>query len=171
LVDAKSYMEAAKDLMQRDTTYNSLSAAVQTFRRAAATFDAEGDIAKARAATDEAQALENDIKNAQRRVGLKESENQCGMLRGNALECYSRATRRQPSSSSEAIRVGQAGAFLDCMKTYCGAMQKANCPMPLFGKDNAGFCFTTPTDDHDVGQQKSSAAKPQPGPNGTGPHP
>jgi hypothetical protein len=158
-VDAPSYIEAARDLKERKPTYNSLLAAVQTFRRAATVFLAAGDLAGAQAATDEAQALEDDIKTAERRVGLKEDQNQCSMLRGNALECYSRATRRQPSPSSEAIRVGQSGAFLDCTKTYCSAMQKANCPMPLFGKDNAGFCFTTATDDPDVVQQKSSAPR------------
>ncbi len=158
-VDAQSYLDAAKDLKEREPTYNSLSAAVQTFRRAAAAFDAGGDIAGARAATDEAQALENDIKIAERRLGLKENQNQCGMLRGNALECYLRATRLQTSPSSEPMRVGQAGAFLDCVRTYCGAMQKANCPTPLFGKENAGFCFTAATDDPDVAQQKSSAPR------------
>jgi hypothetical protein len=44
----------------------------------------------------------------------------------------------------------QAGAILDCVKTYCSAMHKANCPMPLFGKENAGFCFATAADDPDV---------------------
>jgi hypothetical protein len=156
-IDAQFYLDAAKDLKEREPTYNSLSAAVQTFQRAAAAFDAGGNIAGARAATDEAQALENDIKIAERRLGLKENQNQCGMLRGNALECYSRATRLQTSPSSEPMRVGQAGAFLDCVRTYCGAMQKANCPTPLFGKENAGFCFTATTDDPDVAQEKSSA--------------
>jgi hypothetical protein len=156
-IDAQSYLDAAKDLKEREPTYNSLSAAVQTFRRAVAAFDAKGNIAGARAATDEAQALENNIKIAERRLGLKENQNQCGMLRGNALECYSRATRLQTSPSSEPMRVGQAGAFLDCVRTYCGAMQKANCPTPLFGKENAGFCFTAATDDPDVAQGKSSA--------------
>jgi hypothetical protein len=156
-IDPQSYLDAAKDLKEREPTYNSLSAAVQTFRRAAAAFDAGGDIAGARAATDEAQALENDIKIAERRLGLKENQNQCGMLRGNALECYSRATRLQTSPSSAPMWVGQAGAFLDCVRTYCAAMQKANCPTPLFGKENAGFCFTAATDDPDVAQEKSSA--------------
>jgi hypothetical protein len=36
-------------------------------------------------------------------------------------------------------------------------MQKANCPTPLFGKENAGFCFAAATDDPDVAQEKSSA--------------
>jgi hypothetical protein len=158
-IEAQSYLDAAKDLKEREPTYNSLSAAVRTFRRAAAAFDAGGDFAKARAATDEAQALENDIKIAERRLGLKENQNQCGMLRGNALECYSRATRLQTSSSSKPMQVSQAGAFLDCMKMYCSAMQKANCPMPPFGRDNAGFCSTAATDDPDVAQQKSSAPR------------
>lgn len=157
-VDAQSYLEAARDLKEREPTYNSLSAAVRTFRKAAAAFDAGGDNARARAATNEAQALEDDIKIAERRVGLKENPNQCSTLRGNALECYSRATRLQTSSSSEPRRAGQAGAFLDCVRTYCSAMQKANCPTPLFGKENAGFCFTTPTDD-DVVEQKNSAPR------------
>jgi hypothetical protein len=154
-------------LKERDPTYNSFSAAVQTLRKAAAAFQAAGDIPSARSAADEAQMLENDIKIAERRVGLKEDQNQCGMLRGNALECYSRASRLQTSPPTEPIRVGQAGAFLDCVKTYCGAMQKANCPVRLFGKDNAGFCFTTGNDDPDIGQLESSAAKPRPGRNGT----
>jgi hypothetical protein len=126
-LDAQSFLDAARDLKERNPTYNSLSAAVQTFRRAAAAFDATGDVARARAATDEAENLENDIKIAERRVGLKGDQNQCGMLRGNALECYARAARLQPPPSSEPMRVGQARAFLDCAKTYCGAMQKANC--------------------------------------------
>ena len=168
-IDAQSYMDAAKDLKEREPTYNSLSAAVPTFRRAAAAFDAAGDVAGARAAADEAQMLENDIKTAERRVGLKEDQNQCGMLRGNALECYARATRSRSSPLSAPIpAVGPVGAFFDCVKTYCSAMQKASCPMPLFGKDNAGFCFTTAVDDPDVGQQESSAVKPQPRRNGTG---
>jgi hypothetical protein len=107
-IDAQSYLDAAKDLKEREPTYNSLSAALQTFQRAAAAFDAGGNIARARAATDEAQALENDIKIAERRLGLKENQNQCGMLRGSALECYSRSTRLQTSPSSEPMRVGSS---------------------------------------------------------------
>jgi hypothetical protein len=68
--------------------------------------------------------------------------------------------------SSEPIRVDQAGAFLDCVKTYCSAMQKANRPMPLFGKENAGLCFATAADDPDVVQQQNSASKPLPARNG-----
>jgi hypothetical protein len=158
-VDAQSYLDAAKDLKEREPTYNSLLAAVQTLRRAAAAFDAGKDISRARAAADEAQVLENDITTTARGLGLNENQNQCGILRGNALECYSRAARLQPSRSSEPMRVGQGRAFLDCTKTYCSAMQKANCPMPLFGKDNAGFCFTTATDDPDFAQQKSPAPR------------
>jgi hypothetical protein len=160
-VDAKSYMEAARDLKERDTTYNSFLAAAQTFRRAAAAFDAAGDIAQARAATDEAQALENDIKIAERRAGLIETQNQCGILRGNAAQCYARAARLQPSPSSEPI-LGRAGAFLDCVRTYCSAMQKAKCPMPLFGKENAGFCFTTAGHDPDDAPPDGSGIKPSP---------
>jgi hypothetical protein len=165
-VDAQSYMEAARDLKERDTTYNSFLAAAQIFRTAAAAFDAAGDTAQARAATDEAQALENDIKIAERRVGLMETQNQCGILRGNAAQCYARAARLQPSPSSEPIP-GRAGAFLDCVRTYCSAMQKANCPMPLFGKENAGFCFTTAGDGPDDVHLEGSGAKPSPA-NGTG---
>jgi len=169
LVDAKSYMQAARDLKEREPTYNSLWAAVQTFRRAAAAFDATGEIAQAQAAADQAQMLENDIRIAGRRFGLNEDQNQCGMLRGNALQCYARATRLQSSPPSAPIpAVGPVGAFLDCVKTYCSAMQDAKCPMPLFGKDNAGFCFTTATDENDVVQQESSTAKPQHGRNGAG---
>jgi hypothetical protein len=157
-VDAQSYMEAARDLKDRDPTYNSLSAAVQTFRRAAAGFDAAGDIARSQAAANEAQALEKDIKTAERSVGLKEDQNQCGMLRGNAFECYARATRLG-SSHPPISAVSPLGGFADCVKTYCRAMQKANCPMPLFGKDNAGFCFAAPAEDHDLVQQKSSAPR------------
>jgi hypothetical protein len=159
-VDAQSYMEAARDLKERDPTYNSLSAAVQTFRRAAAAFDAAGDIARSQIATNEAQTLENDIKDAKRRVGLKEDQNQCGMLRGNALQCYARATRSQSSPLSAPLpAAGPVGAFVECVKTYCRAMQQANCPMPLFGNDNAGFCFATATEDHDLAGQKSSAPR------------
>jgi hypothetical protein len=169
LVDAQSYMQAARDLKEREPTYNSLWAAVQTFRRAAAAFDATGETAQAQAAADEAQMLENDIRIAGRRFGLNEDQNQCGMLRGNALQCYARATRLQSSPLSAPIpAVGPVAAFLDCVKTYCSAMQNAKCPMPLFGKDNAGFCFTIATDDHDVVQQESSTAKPQHGRNGGG---
>jgi hypothetical protein len=159
-VDAQSYMEAARDLRDRDPTYNSLSAAVQTFRRAAAGYDAAGDSARSQTAANEAQALEKDIKNAERSVGLKEDQNQCGMLRGNALECYARATRTRPSPFSVPIpTAGPLGGFVDCVTTYCRAMQKANCPMPPFGKDNAGFCFAAPAEDHDLVQQKSAAPR------------
>jgi hypothetical protein len=157
-IDAQSYMEAAKDLKEREPNYNSLSAAVQTFRRAAAAFQAAGDIARAQAATDEAQALENAIKIADRRV--RETQNPCGVLRGNALQCYMRATRPPKSPLSEATpAAGQVGALLDCVEAYCSAMQTANCPMPMFGKDNAGFCFTTATDDPDFVRKKSSAPR------------
>jgi hypothetical protein len=159
-VDAQSYLEAARDLKERDPTYNSLSAAVQTFRRAAAAFDAAGDTARSQVATNEAQALESDIKAAERTVGLKEDQNQCGMLRGNALQCYARATRSQSSPLSTPIPpVSPVGAFVDCVKTYCRAMQKANCPMPLFGKDNAGFCFAAAIEDHDLVPPKNSAPR------------
>ena len=169
LVDAQSYLQAARDLKEREPTYNSLWAAVRTFRRAAAAFDATGEIARAQAAADEAQMLENDIRIAGRRFGLNEDQNQCGMLRGNALQCYARATRLQSSPLSAPMpAVGPVGAFLDCVKTYCSAMQDAKCPMPLFGKDNAGFCFTMATDEHDVVPQESSTAKPQHGRNGAG---
>jgi hypothetical protein len=79
------------------------------------------------------------------------------MFRGNAFQCYIRATHLQPVPSSESTPVGQAGALLDCVRTYCSEMQSAKCPMPLFGKDNAGFCFTTTTDDPDVTRQSSAA--------------
>jgi hypothetical protein len=159
-VDGQSYMEAARDLKERDPTYNSLSAAVDTFRRAAVAFDAAGDVAGSQIATKEAQTLENEIKVAERRVGLKEDQNECGMLRGNALQCYARATRSQSSPLSAPIpSAGPVSAFVDCVKTYCRAMQKANCAMPLFGKDNAAFCFATATGDHDLVQQKSSAPR------------
>jgi len=48
------------------------------------------------------------------------------------------------------------------------AMENAKCPMPPFGKDNAEFCFTMATDEHDVVQQESSTVKPQHGRNGAG---
>jgi hypothetical protein len=47
-IEAQSYLDAAKDLKEREPTYNSLSAAIPTFRRAAAAFDA-GEILPKRA--------------------------------------------------------------------------------------------------------------------------
>jgi hypothetical protein len=158
-VDAQSYLEAARDLRERDPDYNSLSAAAQTFRRAAVAFQAAGDIARAQAATDEAKRLENSITIADERAGQREARNQCGVLRGNALQCYNRATRLQSSFSGHIAAEGPVGALIDCVKTYCGAMQKSNCPMPLFGKDNAAFCLTTATETPNAGQRKSAAPR------------
>ena len=167
-VDAQSYLDAAKDLKEREPSYNSLLAAVQTFRRAAIAFGAAGDIIRARAATAEAEMLENEIKDAEHGLELKQDQNQCRILRGNALECYSRATRAQQSPSSELMRAGQARAFLDCVKTYCDTMRTASCAMPPLGKDNTGFCFATATGDEYSDQQEIPAAKPQPRRSGNG---
>jgi len=157
-IDPQSYIEAARDLREREPDDSSLSAAAQTFRKAAAAYQAVGDLARARAASDEAQEAD-DLQIADEREGKHESKNDCGRLRGSAFQCYIRATRLQPSSSAQLQTSGQVGALLDCEKTYCIEMQKAACPMPLFGKDGAGFCFTTATDDADVVQQKSSSPK------------
>lgn len=156
-IDAQSYLDAVKDLKDREPSYHSLLAAVQTLRRAAAAFDAGNDVGRARAASGEAQVLENEINTAARRLGLSEDRNQCSTLRGSALECYSRATRIQ----HEVPRAGIAGALLDCVKTYCTAMRRDSCPMPLFGTDNAGFCFATPIGEPDLTPQDGAAAKPR----------
>jgi hypothetical protein len=157
-VAAQAYMAAARALKEQDPNYNSLSAAALIFRRAAAAFQAAGDTARAQAATDEAQTLESFIKLANERGGDQENRNRCGVLRGNALQCYDRATRSR--SASPSVRSPEAGAFLDCVKTYCSAMQSARCPMPIFGKDNAGFCFTAATDDLDRHPQDSPLCAP-----------
>jgi hypothetical protein len=157
-VAAQSYMAAARALKEQDPNYNSLSAAALIFRRAAAAFQAAGDNARAQAAADEAQTVEGFAKLANERGGNPENQNRCGVLRGNALACYDRATRLR--SASPSARRPEAGAFLDCVKTYCGAMQSASCPMPIFGKDNAGFCFTAATDDQDRHPQDSPACAP-----------
>jgi hypothetical protein len=158
-VDAQSYMEAAKDLRERDPDYNSLSAATQLFRKAAAGFRVAGDVSRAQSASEEAQKLESDLKSWDPVAGPGESQKQCAIFRGSAFQCYMRATRLQPFSSSEPIQVGRGRAFLDCVTSYCTAMQKANCPMPVFGKENVGFCFTTATDDPDLVQQKTSTPR------------
>jgi hypothetical protein len=155
-IAAQSYMAAARALKEQDPNYNSLSAAALIFRRAAAAFQAAGDTARAQAATDEAQTVEGFAKLANERGGDAENQNRCGVLRGNALACYDRATRLRSASA----RRPEAGAFLDCVKTYCGAMQSASCPMPIFGKDNAGFCFTAANDDQDHHPQDSPACAP-----------
>ena len=157
-VAAQSYMAAARALKEQDPNYNSLSAAALIFRRAAAAFQAAGDNARAQAATDEAQTLESFVKLANERGGDPENQNRCGVLRGNALACYDRATHSRRASPS--AQSPEAGAFLDCVKTYCTAMQSASCPMPIFGKDNAGFCFTAATDDLDRHPQDSPACAP-----------
>ena len=156
-VAAQSYMSAARALKEQDPNYNSLSAAALIFRRAAAAFQASGDNARAQAATDEAQTVESFAKLANERGGDPENQNRCGVLRGNALACYDRATRLRRTLPS--AQRPEAGAFLDCVKTYCAAMQSASCPMPIFGKDNAGFCFTAATDDLD-GHPQDGAACP-----------
>jgi hypothetical protein len=157
-IAAQSYMAAAISLKEQDPNYNSLSAAALIFRRAAAAFQAAGDSARAQAATDEAQMLENFIKLANERGGDRENQNRCGLLRGNALQCYDRAGRSR--STSPSARSPEGGAFLDCVKTYCSEMQSASCPMPIFGKDNAGFCFTAATDDLDRHPQNGPACAP-----------
>jgi hypothetical protein len=157
-VAAQSYMAAARALKEQDPNYNSLSAAALIFRRAAAAFQAAGDAASARAAIDEAQTAEGFVKLANERGGNRENQNRCGVLRGNALQCYDRATRLR--SASPSARSPEGGAFLDCVKTYCSAMQSASCPMPIFGKDNAGFCFTAATDDVERRQENSPACAP-----------
>jgi hypothetical protein len=157
-VAAQSYMAAARALKEQEPNYNSLSAAALILRRAAAAFQAAGDNARAQAAADEAQTLESFVKLANERGGDPENQNRCGVLRGNALACYDRATRLR--SASPSTSTPEKGAFLDCVKTYCSAMQSASCPMPIFGKDNAGFCFTAATDDFDHPQQDSPACAP-----------
>ncbi len=157
-VAAQSYMAAARALKEQEPNYNSLSAAALVFRRAAAAFQAAGDTARAQAATDEAKTLESFAKLANERAGDPENQNRCGVLRGNALACYDRATRLRRASPT--AQSPEAGAFLDCVKTYCAAMQSASCPMPIFGKDNAGFCFTAATDDLDRRPQDSPACAP-----------
>jgi hypothetical protein len=156
-VDGQSYMDAARVLKEQDPDYNSFLAAALVFRTAAAAFQAAGDNARAQAATDEAQTLEDNIKIASEKAGLRQNQNDCSVLRGNAFQCYIRATRLRPESLSLS---SPRGAFLDCVKTYCGAMQSANCPMPVFGKDNAGFCFTAAIDDPDFAGQKSLTCAP-----------
>jgi hypothetical protein len=159
-VDAQSYMDAAKTLKEENSNYNSLSAAALTFRKAATAFQAAGDIARAQAATDEAKLLEGMIKIADERAGRQDNQNQCGTLRGNALRCYIRVTRSQPVPPSTSIaEVGLDGAFLDCVKTYCSAMRNADCPMPIFGKDNAGFCITAVTGDNEPKSSTCGAGK------------
>jgi hypothetical protein len=158
-IAAQSYMAAARSLKEQDPNYNSLSAAALIFRRAAAAFQAAGDSARAQAATDEAQMLENFIKLANERGGDRENQNRCGVLRGNALQCFDRAARSR--SASPSARSPEGGAFLDCVKTYCSEMQSASCPMPIFGKDNAGFCFTAATDDLDRHPQNGEACAPR----------
>jgi hypothetical protein len=157
-VAAQSYMAAARSLKDQDPNYNSLLAAALIFRRAAAAFQAAGDTASAQAAIDEAQTVESFAKLANERGGGREIQNRCGVLRGNALACYDRATRLRPASSSAPSP--ERGAFLDCVNAYCSAMQSASCPMPIFGKDNAGFCFTAATDDLDRYEQNSPACAP-----------
>jgi hypothetical protein len=160
-IAAQSYVAAAISLKEQDPNYNSLSAAALIYRRAAAAFQAAGDSARAQAATDEAQTLEGFIKLANERGGDRENQNQCGVLRGNALQCYDRATRlRSASPSVPSPERAKVGAFLDCVKTYCSAMQSASCPMPIFGGDNAGFCFTATTDDLDSHPQNGPACAP-----------
>ena len=156
-VDGQSYMDAARALKEQDPDYNSFLAAALVFRTAAAAFQAAGDNERAQAATDEAQTLEDNIKIASEKAGLRENQNECSVLRGNALQCYIRATRLRPDPLSLS---SQGGAFLDCVKTYCSAMQSAKCPMPIFGKDNTGFCFTAATDDPDIAGQKSLTCAP-----------
>jgi hypothetical protein len=157
-IAAQSYIAAARALKEQDPNYNSLSASALIFRRAAAAFQAAGDTARAQAATGEAQTLESFIKLANERGGDQENQNRCGVLRGNALQCYDRATRLR--SASPSAPSPERGVFLDCVKTYCSAMQSASCPMPIFGKDNAGFCFTAATDDFDHHPQDSPACAP-----------
>ena len=157
-VAAQSYLAAARALKEQDPNYNSLSAAALMFRRAAAAFQAARDSTRAQAATDEAQTLESFVKLANERGGDRENQDRCGVLRGNALACYDRATRLR--SASPPTPSPERGVFLDCVKTYCTAMQSASCPMPIFGKDNAGFCFTAATDDLDRHQQTSPACAP-----------
>ncbi len=162
-VAAQSYMAAARALKEQDPNYNSLLAAALIFRRAAAAFQAAGDNVGARAAIDEVQTVESFVKLADERGGNRENQNRCGVLRGNALACYDRATRLRPAASStpnSSTPSPERGAFLDCVKAYCSAMQSASCPMPIFGKDNAGFCFTAATDDLDRLQENSPACAP-----------
>jgi hypothetical protein len=156
-VDGQSYMAAAAALKEQDPSYNSLLAAVLTFRRAAAAFQAAGNVAQAQEANDKAQTLEGNIKIASEKAGLRDNQNQCGVLRGNALECYVRATRLRPDSLSSST---EGGAFRDCVKTYCDAMQSGKCPMPIFGKDNAAFCFTAATNDPDHIPQDTPTCAP-----------
>jgi hypothetical protein len=89
-------MDAARALKEQDPDYNSFLAAALVFRTAAAAFQAAGDNARAQSATNEAQTLEDNIKIASEKAGLRENQNGCSVLRGNAFQCYIRVYGQNP---------------------------------------------------------------------------
>ncbi len=177
---AQSSMQTARTVQQSDPSYNGWTTAAAQFRKAAAAFQAAGDLAQAAAAAEQAQTLESALKIADQKAGqgLAASRSPastqqappasgqtaptdlCETLHSNADQCYRHATDMGPGGGPIPAS-GQAGAFLECVRVYCSAMLKAKCPMPIFGtKRSLGYCFTLATDDPDFVRQRSLACPP-----------
>jgi hypothetical protein len=62
IAQAQSYMQAAQTVKQSDPTNTGWSTAATLFRKAAAAFQAAGDLAQAQAAAEQAQTLETGLK-------------------------------------------------------------------------------------------------------------
>ena len=97
-------MQAAKTVKDSDPSYNGWSAAAAQYRKAAAAFEAAGDLAQAAAAAEQAQTLENALKIANQQAAQAASQSAvAGVPAGNAGQPQSQQPQQQaaaPQSSS-----------------------------------------------------------------------
>jgi hypothetical protein len=107
---AKSYMQAAQTTKESYTSYSGWMSAAQKFRKAAAAFQAAGDLADAAAASEQAQTLENALKSQQ----------------SGPSSAATQPPAAQPSSSaaSSCPPLAPAGPWQGSNAAYCA---NANC--------------------------------------------
>jgi dihydroxyacetone kinase len=114
-------MDAARALKEQDPDYNSFLAAALVFRTAAAAFQAAGDNARAQAATDEAQTLEDNIKIASEKAGL----------RGNRRNYRKVFVKHDAGAAAEVVReVGEVASRPSCASPRCSHNSPAKSTTP-----------------------------------------
>jgi hypothetical protein len=189
ITQAQSYLQAARTVKRSDPSVNGRTSAALQFRKAAAAFEAAGDVVQAAAAAEEATTLEDPAKAANEKGGQAQPQNPsnamqqvatnkpseasstdlCGTLHSNADQCYRSIIHfgdaGPAGGSGRTPESGQVGSYVDCVKVYCSAMLKAKCAMPIFGKmfgknGSVGYCVTIATDDPDFVRQASAACPP-----------
>ena len=154
MAQAQSYAQAAQTVKQSDPTNTGWSTAAALYRKAAAAFQAAGDLAQAQAATDQAQTLETALKMANAQAvqapiappngqsstqqPARDISRACTEFLRNRLKCNLRGASdlRPEENGSDADKSlpvtpsasGQAGAFRDCVSLYCRAAIALGCP-------------------------------------------